>query len=191
VQEQNDDELVVSVRSGDETAFARLFERHRHMVARLGYRYFSRREQVEDVLQESFIKAYLGLGRYQDGSERPFVSWLARITRDTCYDELRGRERRSENNIGDLSDEEAAYLTEHLRDLSANGNVESTAVSRDLASKLLARLKPDDRLVLALLKQEELSIAEIAELMGWTTAKVKMRSHRAQQGLRKVLRKFL
>src|SRR5262249_47509322 len=84
VQEQNDDELVVSVRSGDETAFARLFERHRHMVTRLGYRYFSRRERVEDVIKEVFIKAYLGLGEYKGGSERSFVSWLARITVNTC-----------------------------------------------------------------------------------------------------------
>src|SRR5262245_43393375 len=191
VREQTDDELVAGARSGDESAFARLFERHRHLVARLGYRYFSRREQVEDVIQDSFIKAYLALNEYQGGGERSFVSWLARITVNTCYDELRKRQRRSESNIGDLSDEEAAYLTEHLRDLSSHGNVESATVSRDLAGKLLARLKPDDRLVLSLLKQEELSIAEIAELMGWTAAKVKMRSHRAQQGLRKVLRKLM
>jgi RNA polymerase sigma-70 factor (ECF subfamily) len=78
-----------------------------------------------------------------------------------------------------------------LRDLSAGGNVEGSAISRDLANKLLSRLKPEDRLVLTLLKLEELSIAEIAGLTGWTAAKVKMRSHRAQHGLRRLLRKFL
>jgi DNA-directed RNA polymerase specialized sigma24 family protein len=60
-----------------------------------------------------------------------------------------------------------------------------------LASKLLSRLHPDDRLILTLLKQEELSIAEISDLTGWTAAKVKMRSHRAQHGLRRLLKKFL
>jgi RNA polymerase sigma-70 factor (ECF subfamily) len=90
-----------------------------------------------------------------------------------------------------LSEEEAAYLHERLRDVSAGGNVEGAAISRDLANKLLSRLRPDDRMVLALLKLEELSIAEISNLTGWTTAKVKMRSHRAQRGLRQLLRKLL
>ena len=109
----------------------------------------------------------------------------------TCYDELRRAKKRNESRLGDLSEEEAEFLTDRLRDMSAGGNVEGSAISRDLANKLLARLKPEDRLVLTLLKQEELSIAEIAEVTGWTSAKVKMRSHRAQQGLRRVLRKFL
>ncbi len=189
--EMTDDQLVAAARAGDESAFATLFERHRHLVSRLGYRFFSRREQVEEIIQESFIKAYFALNDYQGGHEKSFVSWLARIAVRTCYDELRRGRRRNESNIGDLSEEEAAYLNDRLRDVSASGNVEGAAISRDLANKLLSRLRPEDRLILTLLKQEELSIAEIANLTGWTTAKVKMRSHRAQHGLRRLLRKFL
>jgi len=189
--ELTDDELVAAARDGDESAFTRLFNRHRRLVSRLGYRFFPRRDQVEEIIQESFIKAYFALDDYQGGNEKSFVSWLARIAVRTCYDELRRMQRRGESSIGDLSEEEAAYLHESLRDLSASGNVEGAAISRDLANKLLARLRPDDRLILALLKLEELSIAEISNLTGWTTAKVKMRSHRAQHGLRRVLRKFL
>jgi len=189
--EMTDDELVVAARAGDESAFGRLFERHRRLVSRLGYRFFPRRDQVEEIIQESFIKAYFALDNYQGGGEKSFVSWLARIAVRTCYDELRRSRRRGESSIGDLSEEEAAYLHERLRDLSASGNVEGAAISRDLANKLLSRLRPDDRMVLALLKLEELSIAEISNLTGWTTAKVKMRSHRAQRGLRQFLRKLL
>lgn len=119
------------------------------------------------------------------------MAWLARITVRTCYDELRRIQRRSESNIGDLTEDEAAYLHEKLRDTSNRGNVEGAAISRDLANKLLSRLRPEDRMVLTLLKLEELSVPEIAEIMGWSSAKVKMRSHRAQHGLRKVLRKFI
>jgi RNA polymerase sigma-70 factor (ECF subfamily) len=189
--EMTDDELVAAARAGDESAFTKLFERHRHLVSRLGYRFFPRREQVEEIIQESFIKAYFALDDYQGGNEKSFVSWLSRITVRACYDELRRVRRRSESNIGDLSEDEVAYLNERLRDLSASGNVEGAAISRDLATKLLARLRPDDRLILTLLKQEELSIAEIADLTGWSAAKVKMRSHRAQHGLRRLLKKFL
>ena len=189
--EMTDDELVAAARTGDESAFSRLFERHRRLVSRLGYRFFPRRDQVEEIIQESFIKAYFALDDYQGGGEKSFVSWLARIAVRTCYDELRRTRRRGESSIGDLSEDEAAYLHERLRDLSAGGNVEGAAISRDLANKLLSRLRPDDRMVLALLKLEELSIAEISNLTGWTTAKVKMRSHRAQRGLRQLLRKLL
>lgn len=191
VRERTDDELVAAARTGDEAAFTQLFKRHNSLVSRLGYRFFSRREQVEEIIQEAFVKAYLALDSYQGGHEKSFVSWLARITVHACYDELRRIKKRSESRLGDLSQEEEEFLTERLRDLSAGSNVEGAAISRDLAGKLLARLKPEDRVVLTLLKQEELSIAEIAELTGWTSAKVKMRSHRAQQGLRRVLRKFV
>src|SRR5262245_42050002 len=189
--EMTDDQLVAAARAGDESAFGRLFERHRRLVSRLGYRFFSRRDQVEEIIQESFIKAYFALDDFQGGGDKSFVSWLARIAVRTCYDELRRARRRGESRLGDLSEEEAAYLNERLRDVSAGGNVEGVAISRDLANKLLARLRPDDRMVLALLKLEELSIAEISNLTGWTTAKVKMRSHRAQRGLRQLLRKLL
>ncbi|MBK7601259.1 MAG: RNA polymerase sigma factor [Acidobacteria bacterium] len=187
----SDNELVAAARAGDEVPFSQLFERHRGLVSRLAYRFFSRREQVEEISQESFIKAYFALGDYHGEYENSFAAWLARIAVRSCYDELRRNKRRGESNIGDLSEEEAAYLHERMRDLGTSGNVEGNAISRDLAGKLLAKLRPDDRMVLTLLKQEELSIAEIAGVMGWTPAKVKMRSHRAQHGLRKLLKKFI
>lgn len=191
VPEPSDDELVTLARSGNEGAFSKLYDRHCKFVARLGYRFFMRREQVEEIIQESFIKAYFALGDYQGGNERSFVAWLGRISLHTCYDELRRQQRRSERSLGELTEDEAAYLHLQLRDSSTNGNIEGTAISRDLAHKLLSRLKPEDRLILTLLKLEDLSIAEIAGLTGWTEAKIKMRSHRAQHGLRKILKKFL
>jgi RNA polymerase sigma-70 factor, ECF subfamily len=191
VRQPADDELVAAARGGNQAAFTQLFERYRQLVSRLGYRFFTRREQVEEIVQESFIKAYFALEDYQGGNDKSFVSWLTRITVRTCYDELRRQQRRSENSIGDLTEDESAYINDRLRDWSTGGNIEGAAVSRDLANKLLSRLRPEDRIVVSLLKMEELSIAEVAEVMGWTTAKVKMRSHRAQQGLRRLLRKYL
>ena len=70
-------------------------------------------------------------------------------------------------------------------------DVERTAVSRDLAEKLLARLSPDDRMVLTLLDVEGFSVAEIAETTNWSVSKVKVRAHRARVHLRKVLRRLL
>ena len=185
-----DDELVVAVRSGDEAAFALLFERHRRSVTRLAYRFFYRREQVEDIVQESFANAYFALGAYRGGQERSFIAWLSRITVRACYDALR-RSRRAESVMSELNQEEEGLLAEKLRDVGKGSDIESAAISRDLASKLLQRLEPDDRIVLTLLSIGDLSIAETAELTGWSVSKVKMRAHRARRALRRVLHRFV
>jgi RNA polymerase sigma-70 factor (ECF subfamily) len=75
--------------------------------------------------------------------------------------------------------------------MASAGDAESVAVSRDLAAKLLARLSPEDRLVLVMLDAEGMSAAEIAGLLGWSVSKVKVRAHRARASLRRVLGKFL
>jgi RNA polymerase sigma-70 factor, ECF subfamily len=185
-----DDELVAAVRSGDEAAFALLFERHRRSVTRLAYRFFYHREQVEDIVQESFANAYFALGAYRGGQERSFIAWLSRITVRACYDALR-RSRRAESVMSELNQEEEGLLAEKLRDVGKGSDIESAAISRDLANKLLQRLEPDDRIVLTLLSVGELSVAETAELTGWSVSKVKMRAHRARRALRRVLHRFV
>ena len=189
-REAVDDELVAATRAGDEAAFAILFQRHRRSVARLAYRFFHRREQVEDIVQESFANAYFAIASYIGGQERSFIAWLSRITVRACYDSLR-RSRRLESGIGDLSDDEELFLSEKLRSVGKGSDIESAAISRDLAEKLLRRLEPEDRLILTLLSVAELSVVETAELTGWSTSKVKMRAYRARKSLQRVLHRFL
>ncbi len=185
-----DDELVAAARSGDEAAFALLFERHKRSVTRLAYRFFYRREQVEDIVQESFANAYFALGDYRGGHERSFIAWLSRITVRACYDALR-RSRRIESVMSELNEEEERLLADKLRDTGKGSDIEGAAISRDLAAKLLHRLEPDDRMVLTLLAVAELSIAETAEMTGWSASKVKMRAHRARRALQRVLHRFV
>lgn len=186
--EPADDALVTAVRDGDEAAFELLFERHRRSVTRLAYRFFYRREQVEDIVQESFASAYFALGSYRGGQEKSFIAWLTRITVRTCYDAMR-RAKRTESSLSDLNEEETALLTVKLR--GQTNEIENAAISRDLASKLLQRLDPEDRMVLTLLSVADLSVAETAELTGWSVSKVKMRTHRARRALKKVLHRFV
>jgi RNA polymerase sigma-70 factor (ECF subfamily) len=186
-----DDELVAATRNGDEEAFELLFERHRRLVARLAYRFFYQREQVEEIVQESFAKAYFALGTYKGGHEKSFAAWLSRITVFTCYSELRRPRWRVERVESDLSEGDAAILARQLNGTRAKSDVENVAISRDLASKLLNRLKPDDRMALTLLDVAGLSEAEAAELLGWSVPKLKMRVFRARSALRRVLHKFL
>ena len=188
VPAQADAELAARAGVGDEAAFEELFRRHRRRVALIASRFFRRREQVEEIVQESFAKAFFALGEFGGGRDASFAAWLARITYNACYDELRRQKRRPEAALEEVTEEERERLRERVR---GGADAEAQAVSRDLASKLLARLGPEDRLVLVMLEVEGLSVAEIASLTGWTGSKVKVRAHRARAHLRRVLERFL
>jgi len=187
-------ELVDKARSGDEYAFEELFNRHRRRVALIAGRFFNQREQIEEIVQETFTKVYFALDSYtnsESDDDSLFAGWIARIAFNTCYDELRRIKRRAESLASDLSEAETGWLEKRLRTDAAANDAESESVRRDLAQKLLSRLGAEDRLVLVLLNAEEMSVNEIARLMNWSTSKVKVRAHRARAVLRRTLRKLL
>src|SRR5204863_3534208 len=138
----------------------------RRRVARLAGRFFNRPERVEEILQEVFTKVYFSLDAYSPDRGHSFGAWLTRVTINACYDELRRARRRPEGSISDITPDEAGWLHSQLRS-NQSSNAEASVIARDLANKLLARLSADDRLVLTLLDAEEMTVAEIAVLMGW------------------------
>src|SRR5829696_8569533 len=113
--ERADAELAARAREGDDDAFEELFRRHKRRVALIASRFFRRREQVEEVVQESFTKAFFALGEFGGGRDASFAAWLARITFNVCYDELRRQKRRPEGALEELTEEEAAALAGRLR----------------------------------------------------------------------------
>jgi RNA polymerase sigma-70 factor (ECF subfamily) len=158
-------------------------------VARIAGRFFPQREQIEEIIQDSFTKAYFALSTYHGTHEASFRAWLTQIAVNTCYDHLRKARRRPEHTVEEFNDHEAHEFAGQLR--AAGSDVESALVSRDLAVKLLARLSAEDRLVLTLLDVEGFSVAEIAEMVQWSVSKVKVRAHRARAHLRRVVQRFL
>ena len=186
--ESTDDLLVSQSVAGDEGAFEQLFERHRRQVARIAGRFFAQREQIEEIIQDSFTKAYFALNTYHGTHEASFKAWLAQITVNCCYDHLRRARRRPEQGFDDIEETEAHQFSTRLR---STKDLESKLISRDLAVKLLSRLSAEDRLVLTLLDVEGFSVAEIAEMTNWSISKVKVRAHRARGHLRRVLRRYV
>jgi RNA polymerase sigma-70 factor (ECF subfamily) len=189
--EPSDVELVARVRAGDESAFEELFNHHRRRVSLIASRFFRQREQIEEIVQESFTKAYFALKDFSNQQETSFASWIARIAFNSCYDELRRMKRRPESTMSNVSEEEANWLKEQARAGGAGEDIESTTIARDLAGKLLSRLSPEDRMVLVMLDVEGLSVSEIAESTRWSASKVKVRAHRARASLRRVLKRFM
>lgn len=186
--EFSDEDLVAAVVQGDIDAFESLFNRHRKRVAAIAGRFFQQPAQIEEIVQESFIKAYLNLSHFAHYKADSFGAWLARIAFNNCYDELRKQSRKHEHSASEFNDRER----QELRALTAAAPaLESNAINRDLANKLLRMLSAEDRLVLVLLDVEGLSVAEIARLMNWSAPKVKIRIFRARSDLRRLLKKLL
>jgi len=186
-----DEELIAEVLGGDTAAFTELAARHRPRVERLCRRFFSDEEMARDIAQESFIRAYTALATYR--AEMPFGGWLRAIVVNLCYDELRRRRRRPEELVGDFSAPEVQWMQ------TANvaspeeivGEAEQRREAYDLAHRLLDMLKPEDRMVMVLKESEDMSVSEIAQTLGWSEAKVKIRAFRARQALRKQAERML
>jgi RNA polymerase sigma-70 factor (ECF subfamily) len=181
----SDEELIAAVLAGQTAEFAELAARYRDKVERLCQRFFSDREMVRDLAQESFIRAFTGLSSYR--AEMPFVSWLRAIVANVCYDELRRRQRRPEDLVADFSAPERVWMqlvTEATPEEIVDA-AEQRQAAHDLAHRLLDTLRPEDRMVMILKETEDLSIGEIAEILGWSAAKVKIRAFRARQLMRR------
>src|SRR5258706_1569859 len=187
--ERTDKQLVDLVIAGDETAFEQIFDRHKRLVAIIANRYFRRPEEVEEIVQIAFAKAFVELGGFRGRYDRSLSSWLAKIASNACLDTLRNQKRKPERLACDLSDQEVESLLQLTATDSADA--ENEVLDRDLTEKLLAAIPEADRTLLQMTYAEEISSAEIAEIFGWSTSKVKVRAWRARAAMRKVLRKFL
>ncbi len=172
-----DERLVELVREGDENAFTALVQRYKRKVLTTASRFVLDSYELDDVAQEIFIKVYKNIDSYR--GDAPFGHWLMRIAVRTCYDLLRSR-RREKGNVP-LEDVDFA--------LSGPSVVDSLSAlqAKDMLDKALAKLKPEDRLILTLIELEGLTSKEAAGLTGWSEANVKVRSFRARQALKKLL----
>ena len=179
------------MRNGDESAFAEIVRRFSPRVFRVASRFFRRREQVEEAAQEVFLKAFTELDSYEGRGS--LEGWLTRIATNTCLNLLRSAKRRPELTVADLTTDETDWLDHKLTDAASERHqaIERNLVAADLAERVLATMSPDDRLVLTLIDGEDASVKEVAELTGWSQAKVKVQAFRARRRMREAVEKLL
>lgn len=185
---QTDMQLVSLVLTGNEAAFEEIFERHKRLVAIFAARYFRQPQQIEEIIQITFTKAYFELKSFRGKNDFSLPGWLGKIASNVCLDAIKKNKRKPENFLSEFSENEGENLFALLKN---NGNIENDLVGRDLAEKLLAKLPPSDRALLQMLFVEEMSVAEVAEITGHSKANIKIRTFRARRALRKILEKFL
>lgn len=187
--DQFSDSLSVnSVLAGDEAAYEEIFDKYKRFVAKIGARYFYKSDQIEEMIQITFTKAYFELGNFRGQSNREFAGWLGKIASNSCLDIIKKQKRKPEDLFCEFTEEDAAKI---LTFAKAEKQNENNFADRDLAEKLLTYLPPFDRSLLQMLYAEEMSIGEIAEITGKSRANIKIRVYRAKTLLRKVLKKYL
>lgn len=173
--------LVERALGGDHEAFGLLIRRHERLVFRIVGGFLRNPEDVKDVAQETFIRAFEGLRGFRPGA--PFGPWIARIATRASYDRLRQRKRTSEVAWEDLSPAEQAGA----QDLAAGAGAADRAAVRDLLERAMASLPPKDRMVLILSDALGFSGAEVAQAMGCSALAGRIRLHRARRAMRTVI----
>lgn len=177
--EDTDKELVRRVQKGDQAAFDLLFVRYQTKIVNLVARYVHDREEMLDVTQEAFIKAYRALPRFRGDSQ--FYTWLYRIAINTAKNHLVAKSRRPPGVDVDVDE------TEYRDDASALRETETpeAALARDqLEGAIRTALNdlPDDlRSALTLREFDGLSYEQIAEVMECPVGTVRSRIFRARE----------
>ncbi|MCE7946866.1 MAG: sigma-70 family RNA polymerase sigma factor [Chloroflexi bacterium CFX4] len=167
---------LISARQGDQAAFGELVQLHQNAVYNLAYRILGNRVEAEDAAQETFLRAYANLERYD--MARPFRTWLLSITSNFCIDRLR-RRRLKWLSIDEPLPPRTVLHSEEIEPEAAAIASERTA----LIQSLLAELSPEHRAAVVLHYWYDYSYQEIAEMLRTTESAIKSRLFRARQTL--------
>src|SRR3954467_15230429 len=111
--EPTDAELIAAVLGGNAASFEPLVQRYSPRIFATARRYARRESEVEDIVQEVWLKAYQKLNTFR--GEAPFEHWLMRLAVRTCYDFLRGHQRNRETAFSELSEPEEDWLDRFIQ----------------------------------------------------------------------------
>jgi RNA polymerase sigma-70 factor, ECF subfamily len=183
----DDRELVRLSQKGDKEAFEELVRRHQNRVFAVARGILKRQEDVEDVSQQVFVKAFFALKKFDQRSA--LSTWLYKITVNECWDLLRKRKVRPLVYEADFS-EEQSRLYQASENRGADGpDVVTRLDAKQRVERLLSFLEERDRGMLILKEVEGFAIEEIAELFDLNTNTVKVRLFRARQRILSQIRR--
>ena len=186
-----DAELVASALKGDSTAFAEIIKRYQRLVFNIVYHYLGRREPVEDLAQEVFLKVYRSLDRYDP--QRPLRHWIGKITANQCLDALRKRKTRRTDVMSDLSEDEQGRIWRHY-EMSSQGR----QMAEDQAERCFAMLQQameglgeKDRMAFVLRELDDMPYAEVAAMLNSSEVAARIRVSRARKTIRQRLGRMI
>ena len=182
---EEDIQLVARARSGDERAFRALLEKYERAVFSICLRMVRNRDEATDLAQESFIKTFGSLDRYNPAFA--FSSWLFKITSNLCIDHLRKRRISTLPMDAPIDGENGEIQRQYV---APDPTPDETFSRNEKMQKLdagIAALPEHYRIMLVLRHQEDMSYEEIADSLSIPLGTVKARIHRAREMLKSIL----
>jgi RNA polymerase sigma-70 factor (ECF subfamily) len=182
--ELTDGACVAQARTGDADAFRVLVERHSRSLFRLAYRMTGNESDAEDVVQESFMRAFKQLDKFDDRAS--FGTWLYRITANCSLDLVRSRKRRSERMAPVDPEREDPMLNLPAHEPSPERAAQSGEV-RDRVAEAMEELSPTERTAFVLRHFEGMCIEDVSRVLECQPGAAKHSVFRAVQKLRRAL----
>ncbi len=183
----DDRELVQQAQKGEAVAFEELVRRHQQRIMAVVGGILRRREDIEDVAQQVFLKAYVSIGRFDMRSA--FSTWLYKIAVNECWDYLRKKKVRPLSYEADLSEEQARHVEQFVSTDGHGGNPSERAELREIVERLLGELSEEDRVMLVLKEAQGFAVEEIGAMLNLNVNTVKVRLFRARRKLAKTYRR--
>lgn len=171
VDERTDSQLVQAVLDGERAAFTQLVRRYDPALRRMVFAMIRNATELEDVLQDAYIKAFRNLGTFDSGNS--FKAWLHRISYTTALDHIRSNQRRSADELPEV--------------VVSAASTESVAVSKVAVAAALAKLSEAQRTALLLIDGHEFSYDEVAAVLDIPSGTVGYQLHQARKQLRELL----
>ncbi|MFY9346928.1 MAG: RNA polymerase sigma factor RpoE [Orrella sp.] len=185
-----DAKLVARVQAGDKAAFDLLVLKYQRKILRLLSRMLRDQSEIEDVMQEAFIKAYRALPQFRGDSA--FYTWLYRIAINTARNWMASQSRRPSSPS--LHQSEDGETFDEIDNLTDNNTPESLLASREIAASVnetIQALPAELRTAIVLREIEGLSYEEIAQAMGCPIGTVRSRIFRAREAIATKLRPMI
>jgi len=170
--------LIEQSKLHNKIAFRQLVEICQPFVYRIAFRLLCNKEEAEDIVQESFIKVWLNLHKYN--YQNRFSTWLYKITCNLCYDKLRSMKLSPSTPLVSVD------LSELM--IPDECDIEKTIINKELIKLITAityNLPPKQRIVFTLKDIEGLEVNEISEITGLSKAKIKSNLYLAREYIRK------
>jgi RNA polymerase sigma-70 factor (ECF subfamily) len=172
-------------RNGDRRAFAELVEMYKDKIYHLGYRMLNQRQEAEDIVQETFLRVYKNLDRYDENQK--FSTWIYRIATNLCIDRLRKR-KPSYSIDAELTENEGTDWHALLASDDASPETELILSETQQHIREAIQSLPDKyKSVVVLRYLHDLSLQEISDILEMPVTTVKTRVHRGREFLRKKL----
>jgi RNA polymerase sigma-70 factor (ECF subfamily) len=179
LRRDDDRELVRLAQQDDKEAFEILVKRHQGRVFAVASGILRNKEDVEDIGQQVFVKAFFSLKRFDQRAA--FSTWLYKITVNECWDVLRKRKSRPLMFEAELSEEQARQYKASEDVHSPGGDASDRMASRQRLNRLLEFVDERDRMMLILKEVQGFSVEEIAEMLEINGNTVKVRLFRARR----------